>query len=95
MMIIMHPGASRQQVKDVVTCIEGHGLSPHLIEGVELQPGRFFDPARGRERHAHFPSLQAGFARVQGRGLDLSLGRVLGWRERHRNYCRTLLGRDP
>jgi 3-deoxy-7-phosphoheptulonate synthase len=35
MMIIMHPGASRQQVTDVITCIEGHGLSPHVIEGVE------------------------------------------------------------
>ena len=35
MMIIMHPGASRQQVKDVITCIETHGLSPHVIEGVE------------------------------------------------------------
>jgi 3-deoxy-7-phosphoheptulonate synthase len=35
MMIIMHPSASRQQVNDVIACIEGYGLSPHVIEGVE------------------------------------------------------------
>jgi 3-deoxy-7-phosphoheptulonate synthase len=35
MMIIMHPGASRQQVQDVIACIETHGLSSHAIEGVE------------------------------------------------------------
>ena len=35
MMIIMHPGASQQQVTDVIACIADHGLSSHVIEGVE------------------------------------------------------------
>ncbi len=35
MMIIMHPGASKQQVQDVIECIAVHGLSSHVIEGVE------------------------------------------------------------
>jgi 3-deoxy-7-phosphoheptulonate synthase len=35
MMIIMHPSASRQKIDEVIACIEGYGLSPHVIEGVE------------------------------------------------------------
>lgn len=35
MMIIMHPGATKQQVQDVITCIADNGLSSHVIEGVE------------------------------------------------------------
>jgi 3-deoxy-7-phosphoheptulonate synthase len=35
MMIIMHPGASKQEVQDVITSIADHGLSSHVIEGVE------------------------------------------------------------
>jgi len=35
MMIIMHPGAPRHQIDNVVTAIEKQRLSAHLIEGVE------------------------------------------------------------
>ena len=35
MMIIMHPGASKTQIQNVITCIEDHGLSPHVSEGLE------------------------------------------------------------
>jgi 3-deoxy-7-phosphoheptulonate synthase len=35
MMIIMHPGAPKQQVDHVVAVIEKNNLSAHLIEGVE------------------------------------------------------------
>jgi 3-deoxy-7-phosphoheptulonate synthase len=35
MMIIMQPGASKQQVQDVIACIDEQGLSSHVIEGVE------------------------------------------------------------
>ena len=35
MMIVMHPGASKQEVQDVITSIADHGLSSHIIEGVE------------------------------------------------------------
>jgi 3-deoxy-7-phosphoheptulonate synthase len=35
MMIIMHPGASKQEVQDVVASIAEQGLSSHVIEGVE------------------------------------------------------------
>ena len=35
MMIIMRPGAPRQQIDNVIAAIEKHKLSTHLIEGVE------------------------------------------------------------
>jgi 3-deoxy-7-phosphoheptulonate synthase len=35
MMIIMHPGAPKEQIKNVIAEIEKQKLSPHLIEGVE------------------------------------------------------------
>lgn len=35
MMIIMHPGASKQEVQDVVSEIAERGLNSHVIEGVE------------------------------------------------------------
>jgi 3-deoxy-7-phosphoheptulonate synthase len=35
MMIIMHPGAPREQIKGVIAEIEKQKLSAHLIEGVE------------------------------------------------------------
>ena len=35
MMIIMHPGASKEEVNEVVACIAEQGLSSHIIEGVE------------------------------------------------------------
>ncbi len=35
MMIIMHPGAPKEQIKNVITEIEKQKLSAHLIEGVE------------------------------------------------------------
>jgi 3-deoxy-7-phosphoheptulonate synthase len=35
MMIIMHPGASKQEVQDVIDAIAGQGLNSHVIEGVE------------------------------------------------------------
>lgn len=35
MMIIMHPGASKQEVQDVIDAIAEHGLNSHVIEGVE------------------------------------------------------------
>ena len=35
MMIVMHPGASKQEVQDVITAIADHGLNSHVIEGVE------------------------------------------------------------
>ncbi|MBN2388111.1 MAG: 3-deoxy-7-phosphoheptulonate synthase [Anaerolineales bacterium] len=34
MMVIMQPGASRQQVEEVIAAIEARGLSAHVIEGV-------------------------------------------------------------
>ena len=35
MMIIMHPGASKEQVQNVIAVIEKQHLSSHVIEGVE------------------------------------------------------------
>ncbi len=35
MMIIMHPGASKQEIEDVVSAIADNGLNSHVIEGVE------------------------------------------------------------
>ena len=35
MMIIMHPGASKEQVAHVIAHIEENNLSAHVIEGVE------------------------------------------------------------
>jgi 3-deoxy-7-phosphoheptulonate synthase len=35
MMIIMHPGASKQEVQDVIDAIAEHGLNSHVIVGVE------------------------------------------------------------
>ena len=35
MMIIMHPGASKQEVQDVITAIADRGLNSHVIEGIE------------------------------------------------------------
>ena len=35
MMIIMHPGAPKEQIKNVITEIEKQKLSAHLIEGIE------------------------------------------------------------
>ncbi|MGC1377180.1 MAG: 3-deoxy-7-phosphoheptulonate synthase [Anaerolineales bacterium] len=35
MMIIMHPGSSKQEVQDVITAIADQGLSSHVIEGIE------------------------------------------------------------
>ncbi len=35
MMIIMHPGASKEQVENVIAAIEKQHLSSHVIEGVE------------------------------------------------------------
>jgi len=35
MMIIMHPGASKQQIENVIAAIEKQHLSSHVIEGVE------------------------------------------------------------
>ncbi|HTX92443.1 MAG TPA: 3-deoxy-7-phosphoheptulonate synthase [Anaerolineales bacterium] len=35
MLIVMHPGASKAQVKDVIAEIESRNLSAHIIEGVE------------------------------------------------------------
>jgi 3-deoxy-7-phosphoheptulonate synthase len=35
MLIIMHPGASQEQVANVIAVIERHNLTSHLIEGVE------------------------------------------------------------
>jgi 3-deoxy-7-phosphoheptulonate synthase len=35
MMIIMHPGAPREQIQNVIAVIEEQKLSAHLIEGVE------------------------------------------------------------
>jgi 3-deoxy-7-phosphoheptulonate synthase len=35
MIITMQPGASKAQVQDVIAAIEGHGLSSHVIIGVE------------------------------------------------------------
>ena len=35
MMIIMHPGASKEQIQNVIAEIEKQKLSAHLIEGVE------------------------------------------------------------
>src|SRR5258706_15217982 len=35
MMIIMHPGASKAEVQEVIACIAEQGLSSHVIEGVE------------------------------------------------------------
>ena len=35
MMIIMHPGATKEQVAHVIVHIEEHNLSAHVIEGVE------------------------------------------------------------
>lgn len=35
MMIIMHPGASKEEIQDVITAISDRGLSSHVIEGVE------------------------------------------------------------
>ena len=35
MMIIMHPGAPKEQIQNVIAEIEKQKLSAHLIEGVE------------------------------------------------------------
>jgi 3-deoxy-7-phosphoheptulonate synthase len=35
MLIVMQPGAKKQQVEDVIAEIESHNLSAHIIEGVE------------------------------------------------------------
>ena len=35
MMIIMHPGAPREQIQIVISEIEKQKLSAHIIEGVE------------------------------------------------------------
>jgi 3-deoxy-7-phosphoheptulonate synthase len=35
MLIIMHPGASKQQLQDVIACIEAQHLGAHIIEGAE------------------------------------------------------------
>ena len=35
MMIIMHPGATKEQIDHVIEHVEEQGLSPHPIYGVE------------------------------------------------------------